>query len=287
MARKSAASAWLRQLGHGTRHLDAGRPAADDDEGQQPPALVRVVGRSRRARRPSAPARGCGSRRRSSSGPARPAPTRPCRSRNGGRRWRARDSRSGTRRSSRTTSRLPASTPDDLAHLHRDVGLPAAGSRGSARRCRPATGRRSRPGRAAAGTGGSCGDRSTMTSAGARASARAAARPPKPAPTMTTRGRVRSCACDMVRLRRGIGWPQHRGSRGTAEVRAADGCDRARLCRWRSGRACRRERVHGEDGVTGDGRASGSGSGFWVPAATPGRSCSACWATIRVPRSGR
>ena len=59
--------------------------------------------------------------------------------------------------------------------------------RGSATRSPPATGRRSRPGRAAAGRDDSCAGRSTVIRRRPRrASACAALSPPKPAPTMTT-----------------------------------------------------------------------------------------------------
>ena len=45
-------------LGERAGHLDAGRPAADDDEGEQAPLRRDVAPSARPARRPSAPAAG-------------------------------------------------------------------------------------------------------------------------------------------------------------------------------------------------------------------------------------
>ena len=222
------------ELGHGTGHLDAGRPAADDDEGQQPLALDRVGGRPRPARRPAARARGSASRRRSSSGRARSPPSRRCRNRNAGRRSRAPDSRSRRARSSRTTSRrsrsiaatLPICTAafvwpaEDRADRPGDVGRRQGRRRHLVEQrleqvvVAPVdddhVGRRAgqRPGRGEAAEAGADDDDA----------------------------RARACMCSrhLDLLRPTIGDLQLPPSRLATEVPAADGCDRVRLSPWPS-----------------------------------------------------
>ena len=70
----------------------------------------------------------------------------------------------------------------------------------AAGRCRPATARRSRPGRAAAGTGGSCAGRRRVTAtSGSLRRLRAAYSPAKPPPTIRTRCRVRPGGASVTR----------------------------------------------------------------------------------------
>ena len=151
-----------RDLGERAGQLDAGRPAADDDERQQP-ALRRRGPVSR-----SAASNASSTRRRISSASssvfrpgarARPLGMAEVRVRRAGgddqvvvRHRRVAADRSSTTRA--PPGRSPALRP--AAPRRSSAG---AESSGSATRCRPATATPSPPDRAAAGTGGSCGDR--------------------------------------------------------------------------------------------------------------------------------
>ena len=150
------------ELGDRAGHLDAGRAAADHDEGQQRLAALlvglglgplereqhlaahrgRVVDRldAGRMRGPVVAAEIGVARAGGEDQPVVGDAARRCRA---------------------APACCAASTPVDPVEQHAGVAVARRGSSGSARRCRPATGRRSRPGRARAGTGDGCAGRSS------------------------------------------------------------------------------------------------------------------------------
>ena len=193
IARKSSLSTAPRQLGDLAGELHAGRPAADDDEGQPLAVALRdrrlELGHLEGAEDPPAQLEGvvdrlharCAARELvvtevglAGAGGDDQAVVRdldravrrdawPCTLR------RSR-SKPVTSASSTSTLRVP---PQDVAERRRDLAL--------------ATGSRSPPGRAAAGRGGGCGGRPASPRPGRAAGLRAANSPPKPPPTITTR----------------------------------------------------------------------------------------------------
>ena len=161
-----AAEGVVGDLGELAGELDAGRPGADDHEGQPLARAPPGRARARRPRRRGACAGGCAARARWSSCRAPRTPSRRGRSRSAARPRRRSACRRGSRRAPRGwpggaagRARRSRSKPDDLGHHHAGVALALEDRRAAATRCRPATASRSPPGRAAAGRGGSCAGR--------------------------------------------------------------------------------------------------------------------------------
>ena len=159
MLRKSWRKRRARQLGDGARHLDAGRAAADHDEGEEAAARLGLVGGLGILEGgQDAAADGGGVVDLLQAGRhALPFVVAEIGMPRAGRQHQI---VVGDRRDPRrVTVRRCLVDAGHLAQQHAHVRPRCAGWRGSARRSAPATGRRSPPGRAAAGRDGSCAGR--------------------------------------------------------------------------------------------------------------------------------
>ena len=159
IVRKSRAIVWQRDLGDRARHLDAGRSAADDHEGQ---VGARSAGSSARARRVRRRA-GCGGGSRvrppgvfSPGALGCPLVVAEVGVRRAGGEDQVVET-DGRRR--RRGHRLASSMATTSASSTSTFGWRGQHRADRLRRCRPATARPSPPGRATAGTGGGCAGR--------------------------------------------------------------------------------------------------------------------------------
>ena len=148
-----------RDLGQRPREFDAGGPAADEHEGEQLASPCRILlAFGALERHQDAPSHQQGVVERLEPGRER-FPFGMAEVRMARRRWRRSGSRSRARRRRGARPGARSRPPTRPRRAGRGRCRPCAGPTGSARRCRRRTAWRWPPGTAAAGRGGSCGDR--------------------------------------------------------------------------------------------------------------------------------